>query len=112
MHFLGRSSSRAGGFILFDEFEEFVKVVRRLPADLFGGEAAQSGNLAGHLFDISRFVALTTVWDGSQVGRVRFDQHSVERNDRSGIANVLGLGEGYVSCERNHESQIQTAPGV
>src|SRR5208283_5481168 len=57
-------------------------------------------------------VAFAAIWDWGQIGRVGFDQHAVERDLHSRIANLLRLGKGDVARKGNHEAHVEGAFGL
>src|SRR5438552_13628998 len=97
MQSLGRSTSAGISVNSFADFEKFVKVLRRLRSDLLGRSPAKFANLPCHLFNEGGLIALPAMWDRRQIGRIRFDQHAVERDDPAGLADILRLGKAYVS---------------
>src|ERR1051326_4557779 len=68
--------------------------------------------MAGSLGDECRFVALATMRNRSEVGAIGFNQHTIERYLRRGIANLLGFRKAYISGKRNYEAHIERALGV
>ena len=59
-----------------DAIEPFA-VLQGDPGGLLGGDAAQLGELLGHVADQARVVALAPEGDGGHVGAVGFDDDAV-----------------------------------
>src|SRR5664279_2801688 len=94
------------------QFEEFKKVLRRSSTNFFGRHFAKFSDAAGDFFYKYRLITLTAVRDRGEIGRVGFDQKSIQRNKLCGSADILRLGKGNVPGKRNHEAQIQGASHV
>ena len=62
--------------------------------------------------DERRLIALATVRNRRQIGRVGLDQHALQWNFHCGVANLLRLGKSHIAGERNHESHVERALGL
>src|SRR5438045_2818842 len=89
-----------------DELKKAVKVLCSGTPDFFDRDAAEVGDKAGCLSDKCGFASLSAMWDGCEIGRVRFDEHPVKRNLPGGLADVLRLWKADVAGERDHEAHF------
>src|SRR5437868_2586675 len=94
------------------QLKKVVEIPGSLVADLLNRKAAQSGDLACNFDHECRFVALAAVRDRRKERRIRFDEHALERYLACGLADIFSLGEGHISGERNHESEIESGARV
>src|SRR5579885_763462 len=91
--------------------EEAREVLRRAATELLSPDAAQVGEEARRLDDVSRFVAPTAERHGREVRAVGLDEQAFERDGQRDFAQILRLLERDVTRERDHEAEFQNGLG-
>ncbi len=66
----------------------------------------------GGLHHKCRFVPLSAVWDGGQVGAVGLDQESIVGHERRGLTHRFGLGKSEHAAEAQMKAERQRLPGL
>src|SRR5438105_15897308 len=91
----------------FGQFEKVVEIVGGLAANFFHRKSAEFAQLPGNFLYERRFVALATIRNRRQKGRISFNQCAFWGYISGCIADGLCLGKGDVAREGNQESKIQ-----
>src|SRR5581483_4977110 len=85
-----------GLFSRFMNSKEAVETVGRSTTEVFCTDGPKLRNEGRGVSYVRGFIELAAMWDGRQIRRVRFDEHSVQRAEQGGVANVLCLRERHV----------------
>jgi hypothetical protein len=77
--------------------KEPVEIICGLPAYFLPRQAPQLADVACRFFDVGGLIALPAVRNGGEIGRVGFDEHSLQWNLSRRVANLLGFREADIA---------------